>query len=80
MTCKAILSHHNHTYWPQGYKTYLMLNSIEHEIYPAHKCFVDILTFISRINSREYLSLKQEKTMFFNILVSKDFILKGTQH
>ena len=22
---------------PQGYKTFLMLNSTEHEIYPAHK-------------------------------------------
>ena len=24
--------------WPQGYKTFFMLNSTEHEIYPAHKC------------------------------------------
>ena len=24
--------------WPQGYKTFFMLNSIEHEIFPAHKC------------------------------------------
>ena len=24
--------------WPQGYKTFFMLNSAEHEIYPAHKC------------------------------------------
>ena len=23
--------------WPQGYKTFFMLNSAEHEIYPAHK-------------------------------------------
>ena len=23
--------------WPRGYKTFLMLNSAEHEIYPAHK-------------------------------------------
>ena len=23
---------------PQGYKTFFMLNSAEHEIYPAHKC------------------------------------------
>ena len=23
---------------PQGYKTFFMLNSNEHEIYPAHKC------------------------------------------
>ena len=24
--------------WPRGYKTFFMLNSAEHEIYPAHKC------------------------------------------
>ena len=24
---------------PQGYKTFSMLNSAEHEIYPAHKCY-----------------------------------------
>ena len=23
---------------PRGYKTFSMLNSAEHEIYPAHKC------------------------------------------
>ena len=24
--------------WPRDYKTFFMLNSIEHEIFPAHKC------------------------------------------
>ena len=24
--------------WPQGYTTFFMLNSAEHEIFPAHKC------------------------------------------
>ena len=24
--------------WPRGYKTFFMLNSIEHEIFSAHKC------------------------------------------
>ena len=24
--------------WPRGYKTFFMLNSAEHEIYPARKC------------------------------------------
>ena len=24
--------------WPRGYKTFFMLNSAEHENYPAHKC------------------------------------------
>ena len=23
---------------PRGYKTFFILNSAEHEIYPAHKC------------------------------------------
>ena len=25
--------------WPQGYKKKFMLNSAEHEIFPAHKCW-----------------------------------------
>ena len=24
--------------WPRGYKTFFMLNSTEHEFFPAHKC------------------------------------------
>ena len=24
--------------WPRGYKTFFMLNSIQHENFPAHKC------------------------------------------
>ena len=40
---------------PRGNKTFSMLNSAEHEVYPAHKClmptFVGILTFISMINT-----------------------------
>ena len=24
--------------WPRGYKTFFMLNSVEHKIYLAHKC------------------------------------------
>ena len=24
--------------WPRGYKTFFILNSAEHEIYPANKC------------------------------------------
>ena len=40
--------------WPRGYKTFFMLNSAEHKIYPAHNVkmptIVGILTFISRIN------------------------------
>ena len=41
--------------WPCGYKTFFMLNSAEHEIYPACKdkmpTIVGILTFISMINT-----------------------------
>ena len=42
---------------PQGYKNSFMLNSTEHENFPAHKCLnannsiVGILTFMSRKNS-----------------------------
>ena len=25
-------------FWSRGYKTFFMLNSTEHEIFPAHKC------------------------------------------
>ena len=28
----------NDVTWPRGYKTFYMLNSIEHEIFHAHKC------------------------------------------
>ena len=24
--------------WPRGYKTFFLLNSTEHETFPAHKC------------------------------------------
>ena len=26
------------TTWSRGYKTFFMLNSVEHEIFPAHQC------------------------------------------
>ena len=25
--------------WPQGFKTFFILNSADYEIYPAHKCY-----------------------------------------
>ena len=28
----------NFEIWPRGYKTFFMLNSVEHKIFPAHKC------------------------------------------
>ena len=35
--------------WPRGYKTSLMLNSAELELFPAHKCCnANISTFIRR--------------------------------
>ena len=33
-------------YSPRGHKTIFMLNSSKHEIYPAHKWIVGILTYI----------------------------------
>ena len=27
-----------HVFWARGYKTFSMLNSAEHEIFPAQKC------------------------------------------
>ena len=42
------------TAWARGYKTSLMLNSAEHEIFPANQCgntIVGISIFISRKNS-----------------------------
>ena len=38
---------------PKGNLTFSMLNSAEHEIYPAHECYaiVGILTFISMIKT-----------------------------
>ena len=34
--CKIFLKDDEH--WPRGYKTFFMLNSAEHENYPANKC------------------------------------------
>ena len=34
---KTLVSLHIHTVWPQGYKTFFMLNSAEHEIFHANK-------------------------------------------
>ena len=55
----------------QGYKTFFMLNSTEHEIYPfivlinvKMSTIVGILTFISRINTTSE-SLKARKVFIF---------------
>ena len=37
--------------WPRGYKIFSMLNSAEHEIFPAHKCDNWHFSIISRKNS-----------------------------
>ena len=49
---------------PRGYKTFFVLTSAAHEIYPAHKCLkcVGILTFISMINTT---SERLEAKIFF---------------
>ena len=47
---------------PQSYKTLFMLNSTEHEIYPAHvkmPTVVGILTFISMIHTSEGLKARK---------------------
>ena len=77
----------------RGYKTFLMLNSAEHAIYPAHKCqnanncwhfTVGIFTFISMINTTsKRLKLKHETFSVFGILVfmsSWNFVLSWVEH
>ena len=50
--------------WPWGYKTFFMLNSTEHEIFPI----VGILTFMSRKNTSLGLS-ETEKFEFLDIYI-----------
>ena len=50
---------------PRGYKTFFMLNSVEHEMYPAR---VGNLTFISR-NRTSPESLRTRNTYIFSVLV-----------
>ena len=51
--------------WSQGYKTFLMLNSAEYDMYHAQKCkIVGILTFISMISTPSE-SLKARKVIIF---------------
>ena len=54
--------------WPRGYKTFFMLNSIEYEFFPAHKCklptIVGIFTFMSGKNS--ILGLPEPKECSFS--------------
>ena len=52
---------------PRGYKTFFMLNSAEHEIFPAHTT-VGISTFMSRKNSILALS-ELEKMLNFLIFL-----------
>ena len=55
-----------HIIRPRGYKTFFILNSAEHEIYPAHvkmPTIVGILTFISMINTT---SERLKARNFFN--------------
>ena len=58
--------------WPQGCKTFSMLNSAEHEIFPAHKCLNAKNYWHFNIYKQEnniYLSLKRLNFFIF-ILVS----------
>ena len=59
--------------WPQGYKTFFVLNSTEHRIYLAHNVkmptIVGILTFMSMIQHLRDLKLPVEASLFVSILV-----------
>ena len=60
-------------YWPQGYKTFFILNPAEHEIYPAHNVkmptIVGILTFISMIN----IHVTSERLKAINFIICQYF-------
>ena len=51
----TVLNVYNLEAWPRGHKTFFMLSSAEHELYPAQNVkiptIVGILTFISMINT-----------------------------
>ena len=55
--------------WPRRYKTFSILNSIEHEIYPAHNVkLFGILAFISMINATSE-SLKERGNLYFSAFI-----------
>ena len=71
---------------PQGYKTFFIINSTEHEIYPAHNVkmptIVAILTFISRISTTSSVG-SRKKSLIFHILFSmssRNFMLSRIEH
>ena len=49
---KAQTSLRIHAVWPRGYKTVFILNSAEHDIYPAHK-YEDVIYKHDNYNIRE---------------------------
>ena len=71
----------------RGYTTFFILNSAEHEIYPAHKCLnannFGILTFISMINTT---SERLKARNFFSFvgslafMSSWNFVLSWVEH
>ena len=71
---------------PQGYKTFFIINSTEHEIFPAHNVkmptIVGILTFISRISTTSSVG-SRKKSLIFHILFSmssRNFMLSRIEH
>ena len=58
-----------------------MHNSIEHEVYHAHKCkTVDILTFISMVNATSQ-SMKARKNFSISVFItSSNFMLSWVEH
>ena len=65
---------------PEIYKTVFMLSSAEAKFYPAHKCYVGILTFISRINYRLWLSEHEISTNFCYFSNNLNFMLSLVEH
>ena len=55
---------------PQGYNTFFMLNSTEHEIFPAHKCenANNCWHFNSYERENSILGLSKKKPNFFIFL------------
>ena len=47
--------------WPQGYKTLFMLNSAEHEIYPANKYQITTITNSALLNIAEHENFSVNK-------------------
>ena len=57
------------TDWPRGYKTFFMLNSVEHEILNAHKC--------KNVKKFGFLGSGQPRILFFPLIDVKMPTING---